>query len=210
MFAIPGTDIIFAYNSDNQGNDSAKYTVVDNFFDLISRTAGDPLPEDPAAQKELADYAAGLKLAVSPGEKHAAIESDINGVTYRLNDNPMRITQLRLDFDGDYGTLAYTNEQGDKLLRFGLKENVFGDFPQEGYADEIGGTYARGHYYKCAASAGWIEPQKLFLKVQIVDKYFAQLFITIAFQGDEVAVFMCKAAERFLDEYQGFAGGVKE
>ena len=209
MFAVPGTDIVFAYNADNQGIDHGKKTVVENFFNLISRTAGDPLPENPVVQKELADYAASLKLMVSHGEKSSATAAEVNGVTYLLEENPMGITKLRLDFEGDRGTLSYTNAQGDKILPFGMKENVTADFPQEGYSDEIGKFYAPGHYYKCTTSAGWIEPKKLFLKVQIIDKYFAQLFITIAFKGDEIAIFMCKAAERFLDEYQGFAGGKK-
>jgi nitrate/nitrite transporter NarK len=29
----------------------------------------------------------------------------------------------------------------------------------------------------------------------------------MAFKGDELAVYMTKVAEWFLDEYQGFAGG---
>ena len=209
MVAVPGTDILFVYNGDNQGFDRAGDIVIENFFDMISRTAGDPLPEDPAAQKELADYTATLKLSVAPGEKSSPIAATVSGNTYLMNENPMGITRMRVDFDGDRGTLSYTNVQGDKTLPFGLKENVFGDFPQEGYSDEIGDTFEPGHYYHCAASAGWTEPHKLHMKVQIIDKYFGQLDIILSFAGDSLGVYMCKTAEDFLDEYVGLAGGTK-
>ena len=67
--------------------------------------------------------------------------------------------------------------------------------------------YKKGNFYKCAASAAWVEPKKLYIKVQIIDKYFGNLGITIGFKDDVCGVYMVKHAEAFLEEYQGFAGG---
>ena len=62
--------------------------------------------------------------------------------------------------------------------------------------------------YDCAASAGWIEPQKLQLQVQIIDRYFGGLTITFGFVDETlVGVRMVKAAEDFLDEYEGWMTG---
>ncbi len=33
------------------------------------------------------------------------------------------------------------------------------------------------------------------------------LRVTVTFKGDEIALWMTKVAEWFLDEYEGFAGG---
>jgi hypothetical protein len=57
------------------------------------------------------------------------------------------------------------------------------------------------------ASAAWVEEHKLNLLIYITDDYLGTLKITLAFKGNEIAVFMTKVAEWCLDEYQGFAGG---
>ncbi len=88
-------------------------------------------------------------------------------------------------------------------------KNVISEFPQEGYSDDTGTIKTENFYYKCAASAAWVEPQKLFIKIQIIDKYFGNMLITIGFKHDVCGLYMEKYAENFLNEYQGFAGGRK-
>ena len=127
---------------------------------------------------------------------------------YVLCENDMGITKIGLEFKDGKGYFNYTNAQGDKTLEFGMCENAFGLFPQEGYADEVGGVYTPGHYLKCAASAAWVMPHQLFIKVQIIDKYFGNMNIMLGFVGNQVSMFMKSAAEDFLEEYQGYAGGV--
>ena len=116
----------------------------------------------------------------------------------------MGINWLRLSLEGDEGVLHYQNAQGEKALRFGFGKNVFGKFPQEGYADAVGTVPAKGHYYDCAVSADWPEPQKLRIRVQIIDKYFGNLAIVFGFRDEKhVTVRMVKTAEAFLGEYEG-------
>ena len=93
----------------------------------------------------------------------------------------MGITRIRLDFAEDVGTLFYTNAQGDKELPFGRCENKFCDFPEENYDDEIGTVPVPGHKYRCAASAVWTMPDKLFISVQIIDNYLGRLNISLGF-----------------------------
>ena len=45
----------------------------------------------------------------------------------------------------------------------------------------------------------------LSLRVQIIDRYFGNLFMMFSFKGDEVAISMVKNAEDFLNEYHGRA-----
>lgn len=208
---VPDKDLILVYNGDNQGKDHTKHIIFDKFFEIIVDSVQDKaLPDDPKAQKELADYTADLKLAAAVGERKSAFADEINGVTYKMNCNPMGITRIRLVFDGDKGRLEYTNDQGDKTLYFGICKNEFGIFPQEGYSDEVGSVSTKNMFYQCAASAAWIEPQKLFIKVQIIDKYFGTLNINLGFRQNKVGVFMNKCAEGFLSEYEGYATGIKE
>jgi hypothetical protein len=88
--------------------------------------------------------------------------------------------------------------------------NVFGFFPEEGYSDEIGSVSEPGRRYRCAASAAWVSPFQLHLKVQIIDKYFGTMNALFGFadgpDGEpRAAVQMNKTAEDFLDGYAGFA-----
>ena len=119
----------------------------------------------------------------------------------------MGITEMQLDFDGNKGVFKYTNAQGYKELPFGLGHNEFGDFPEDGYSDEIGSVAAPGNKYHCAASAAWMEEKKLRIKVQIIDKYFGILDIIVSFQDDRLGLFMDKTAEDFLWTYTGYAAG---
>lgn len=202
---VPDKDMIMIYNGDNQGNDLAKEIIIKSFFDMIVNPAADMPIED--NDKPLREYAAGLELASAKGEEYSEFAERINGRIYSLENNPMGIEKVSLSFEGETGKLKYTNTQGDKEIIFGMRKNVYGSFPQEGYSDNVGTEYVPGNFYKCAVSAAWTEPQKLFLKVQIIDKYFGNLNITLGFDGDEIAIEMKKTAEDFLQEYQGFATG---
>ena len=208
---VPDTDIIMVINSDNQGNIHSRKTIVDNFFDLIVRRAVDGgIAESHEDTDKLEDYAATLKLFAVKGESYNAIQEKCSGVTYNMNDNPMGITKIRLCFTGDKGVFCYTNAQGDKEIPFGMGHNEFSEFPQEGYSDEIGSQKGT-RLYKCAASGAWVSDYQLLIKVQIIDTYFGYLNIGIGFTEDnKIGVCMTKAAEDFLNEYQGFAGGTKQ
>lgn len=207
---VPEKDLIFVYNGDNQGNPFAKSAIIDNFFRIIVNNCNNEAAEEEhKAQEHLKSYMAGLKLNVAKGEPRSATEERIQGVTYELDDNSMGIRTVRFEFDEMGGTLFYTNAQGDKELHFGRCENMFGDFPEEGYSDQIATVPAPGNKYQCAASAAWVEPHKLFIKVQIIDKYFGLLNMIFSFQDNMLGVHMNKTAEDFLDTYHGYATGIR-
>lgn len=58
-----------------------------------------------------------------------------------------------------------------------------------------------------AASAAWSQENQLFIRVQIIDKYFGNLSIALGFKGEQAGVRMFKNAEDFLNEYNGYANG---
>lgn len=209
---VPDKDMVVIYNADNQGKVYAKNMFFNYLYDMVIRPAVDEaLPENPEAQKELEEYTENLTLAYAQGEHTSPLVEKINNKTYIMGKNRMEITKLRLSFndDGKGGVLYYTNAQGDKEIPFGIGENVYALFPQDGYSDEIG-SQPGGRRYNCAASAAWDMPNSLMIKVQIIDKYFGNLHIRIGFNQDKIGVTMMKAAEDFLGEYQGHAGGIME
>ena len=116
----------------------------------------------------------------------------------------MGIKWFRLEFEENEGKFHYENAQGVKCIPFGFGHNIFAQFPEEGYSDEVGNTVAPGHTYRAAFSADWPEERKLRIRVQIIDKYFANLAIVFGFRDENnVSVRMVKQAENFLNEYNG-------
>ena len=118
----------------------------------------------------------------------------------------MGITQFRFTFNGDEGMLDYVNQQGEKQLPFGLKKNRFVKFPQFGYSNDFGNVHEITDFrYDCASSAGWVEEQKLQIRVQIIDRYFGSTMMTFGFVDEKTAgVRMISNAEDFLQEYEGW------
>lgn len=208
---VPDKDLIMVYNGDNQGKIMAKKIIFDGFFSMIADKISDtPLPEYKTAQKNLESAVSDLKLMEAKCACSSDYSEKINGVEYEMGKNPMGITKMRVVLGTDSGRSEYTNAHGNKILNFGIGKNVFSKFPQSGYSKDIGSVPSKGHLYDCAASAAWIEPHKLFIKVQIIDEYFGNLNITLGFaeNGTKLGVYMAKCAEDFLQEYEGFAGGI--
>ena len=206
---VPDKDMILVYNGDNQGHeDRAKDTVINNFFSMISRRAVDEeLPENKQAQDALEEYTKDLKLFTAKGEKYADLQEKINNVTYKLNPNGMGITTVKLCFENGKGKFCYEKNGAYKEIKFGLGENEFFPFPEEGYSDMVG-TQKGNRLYNCAVSAAWVTDYQLFIKVQIIDTYFGIAGITIGFDKDlRMTMYMTSSAEDFLYGYRGFAMG---
>lgn len=202
----PDKDLIFACNSDNQGTSLIREMIFSDLEDcFVSQIQDTPLPENDNEQKKLNDLIAGLKLRSVRGLFDCSYRAELNGKEYLCEENPMGITKFSFVFnDKKTGEFHYTNEQGDKVVPFGVNHNVFGKFPQLGYSDTVGATpTTNGFMYKDAVSLAWLEERKLLLFVQIIDKYFGNMSVIFAFKGDEAYVSFTKTAEMFLEEYQG-------
>lgn len=198
---VPEKDLIFVCTSDVQLTPELDKNAIHRaFFDcIVSHIDG--------AKEAEADFDLDrpLSLSIARGEVSSPTQSKVNDIVYQCRPNPMGISQFRLHIQGEDGLMEYTNAQGAKQLHFGMKKNVFSKFPQLGYSNEYGNIPTTdGFRYDCAASAGWLSEKMLQIRVQIIDKYFGILVITVDFKPPElVSVAMSKRAENFLDEYQG-------
>jgi NAD(P)-dependent dehydrogenase (short-subunit alcohol dehydrogenase family) len=150
-----------------------------------------------------------LLLASGIGKQNPDLQNDIDTRTTLTNVVGFtRIVDAAFNyFKTEKKEFPFKNEDGYKEIPFGMCENVFGKFPQKGYADQIG-TVPSDKLYACAASGAWAREDQLIIKVQIIDDYFGNLNITAGFrEDDKLGIFMKKTAEDFLQQYDGFAGG---
>lgn len=207
----PDKGLLFACVSDNQGaNNLIRENIFANLEDMFVDEIEDvALPEDGEAQAELKVLIEGLQLRSLQGASDSAFREELSGKEYVCEENPMGITKFSFVFrDESGGEFHYTNQQGDKILPFGVNCNVFGKFPQFGYSDEYGATATtNGFLYDAAFSCAWLEEKKLRLLVQIVDRYFGNVSVTFSFKGNEVCAAFVKSAEYFLTEYHGILIG---
>lgn len=198
-YCIPGKDLIFVINSDNQGHPGSRAVITAAFYDkIVDRMADHPLPEaEPVKVGE-------LELAAQKGLAYSPMMEKINGRLYVCQENPAGITKFSFTFNKDGGEWHYTNAQGDKVLPFYWNRNHFGKFPQDGYSTEHGGLRnTEGYRYDCATSAAWCNEWQMMLRCQLIDQYFGNLSIRFAFEGDDADVAFVKSAEDFLKEYVG-------
>lgn len=207
MICIPRLDMLFVCTADLQGASSDYQPMFAALWDEIIRNMdAEPLPANPRAAAALAQRLNTLRLALPSGEPDSPFERSYLDKEYILHPNCMGITRLRITRQGDRGELFFTKDGEDKRIPFGFRQYAEGNFPEDGYwGDTI--SVPAGRPYRCFAAAGWTEPRKLVIRVNIADDYFGNLTITLAFKGSQIALHMIKAAEWFLDGYQGYAGG---
>ena len=208
----PATDTIFVITSDNQGFAPARETIVNTYFDyVITPMQKEALAPNAEAEAVLAKGTADLKLKHEKGlAYHENADKYNDRIVNCVVKGNMQISKFSLHFDGDRGEFRYTNEQGDKVLPFGICHNLFCKFPELGYSNEYGGVHdaTSPFMYDAAVSASWRADGKLVINCQIIDRYFGNFSAVIAFNGDYVAMTMTKTAEDFLGKYQGRAYGV--
>lgn len=206
---LPQYDFLFACTADDQGHvgSSAEITLIlTALYDfIVDELKEHPLPADEVAYDQYLRDSRNLQLKHLPGSAYSPFGETVDGVTYLCEKNHAGITEFSLHFGEDQtGQFRYSNAQGEKVLPFGLGKNVFGKFPQLGYAtDHAGVPTTDGSMYDCAASAAWREEQKLVLKVQIIDDYIGNFVAIFCFRENRCTVRMVKHAEAFLNEYSG-------
>lgn len=204
---FPDKDLVFAYVSDNQGkNKKIREMIYAILEDLIIDEMQDtPLPENKEEENKLNELLSNLELFSLKGNENSPFRKELDGATYICEENRMGIKNFTFHFTSKTeGEFHYENEQGKKILPFGINHNVFGKFPQLGYSDEFGGKKTtNGHTYNDAVSFTWLEEKKLMIYVQIIDKYFGNISMLFAFKGNDVFARFSKTAESFLIEYEG-------
>lgn len=204
---FPDKNVLFTYYSDNQGDGNiGRELMGGNFIDMILDEMQDtPLPENKAAQKRYRAMTKHLELRAVQGQEDSPFRQELNGTKYICQPNSMGIKEFTFRFtSAKKGKFCYTNAQGKKTIPFGVNHNVFGKFPQLGYANDKGRVATQdGFMYDDAVSLAWTEDKKLLLCVQIIDRYFGNFSVVFAFKDDIATAHFNKAAEAFLNEYQG-------
>ncbi|MBQ7335435.1 MAG: serine hydrolase [Clostridia bacterium] len=209
MICLPAQELIFVCTADNQGCAFSRMMILDAFDRHIRQTVSSvSLPEAPEAFDSLRSYTETLSLVSLCGEKEVPCAAEIDGKTVLLEDNPMGIRWCRFRFADGQGVMEYENATGRKELPFAFEENLFSQFPEEGYPDMEICDFTPGNFYPCATSAAWQDARTLAIKTFMIGKHLGALYITVGFRADgKVGLRMLRNTNCFLHTYNGYATG---
>lgn len=94
------------------------------------------------------------------------------------------------------GVLSYSYNQSDCELAFGFGHMMEGRFPIYGM--------------KCAASAAWLSPSCLYIRIHLLDTSVGLIHIQAYFGDGDVTLFLRKQEETLFSEFSGHLYGVME
>ena len=205
--ALPDKDMLLVTTADTQGVAADSNNVLGAFWRTVyAQSADAPLPEDKKAQSELSQTLGDMALLTSPGGPRSPVMADISGKTYKMMFNKCGWTDARFEFESGGGRMVYTNGRGVKTIPFKFGENVKFDFPETHYPGmELKQPYGKG--YESYASAGWLDDETLSIHCWLADDYCGSLRVNAHFKDGCATIYLKKAAEFFLDDYQGWMYG---
>ncbi len=223
---LPDKDFILVTTGDTQIAESEASFIYEALWNTIYphlEAAAGTLREDRAAHNMLQKRLDTLEIPVaSPGNPVAAgriknigaISGSISGKKYVMNNSATKIESMKFTFGreiagntaGDTGRLEYVNNTGAHMLEFGFGRHIEQEFPETHYYGKVLGTPS-GKGYRTYGSASWINEKDLILQFYLADDYFGTLKMQVCFSEDSITVYMKKAAQWFLNEYQGFLSG---
>lgn len=190
----PKRDFILVTTADTQMQPNGEFEIFDALWEeLYPYLSDSPLPPQEEEEAALQARLDSLEVQKALGAYDSPTAAAVNGHTFVMDENPMQLRRMTFTFAGEEGALEYENQTGIHTLRFGFGHHVAQDFPDYGYP--------------CITSAAWKDEGMLEIQCYLIGDYLATLEIGVCFKAGTVTVLMRKAAELFLEEYQGFASG---
>lgn len=195
---LPDQDLVIVTTADVQPNPDGQQAIFDAIWEeLYPALADGPLQEDSEAYGALVDKISQLSILLPEGGLTSEISGTVNGRTYRLAENKMKLTAVRFHFEGNQGVFAFEKNGSWHQVKFGVGA---AGAPQ---------LFPETHYESISAAA-WTAEKTLLLHSYIIDEDMATLKMSVRFDGDTVTIAMRKFAELLLKEYSGFASGELE
>ena len=203
MFCMPKHDLILVTTADAQLDTDGLGDIQDGLMTLLKRV-GNRMTENANAQKKLSARLSSLAIQLPEGELNSPASARYNDKVFKMEANPMGLSNVSLSFKSNEAIFNYQNETGAHSLRIGLGAYIAQKFP-EPYSGKIAGVLDT-HYDTIAAGA-WVADNVFKCTVKAVDTYLGTIRMQFVFRDDVLCVQMAKVAENFFDKYQGFAWG---
>ncbi len=188
---FPQYDFVFLTIADMQGSGVALQPLYDAFYNHIYPYVADACVDKASQTLENC----GLELPMPQGECCSACEDLLFEKDMVFDDNSLGLKQAKVEYDKEAqrGSFIYENAFGTHQIAFGMGEFVEHSFPEVEYPS--------------VTAAVWEQENRLVLRSFLLGDNLANVWIEVGFCKERVSVHMKRAAENFLNHYDGFAGG---
>ena len=209
VFCFPDKNFMFVCNSNTMDSminrKSEFYAAVVRLYKAIGQEEL-PIGED---YKNLCQAVESLTTDKAFGKARSSWEEKVNGKTYELNENPMKISSVSFEFNEEFGVLNYVREGVAKSLKFGLGKFEDTYFPETHYYG-MTITVPSGREFRTLATGSWTMENRLLIATDICDTSIATTSFVFEFLEDLVAIQFTAVGEDILKEYNGRAVGKLE
>ncbi len=188
---FPQHDFAFLTIADMQGSQVALQPLYDAFYNHIY-----PYVIGNAVDKEMSvEVNCGLHLPMPQGEYSSPLAGQLLNKRILFDANVLGLKYAKVDYNEaiQKGILEYENAYGVHRIAFGMGAFVEHSFPEV--------------EYPAVTAAVWEQENRLVLRSFLLGDNFANIWIEIGFCKERASVHMKRAAENFLNHYDGFAGG---
>lgn len=208
--ALPDKDFALITTADTQLHLHGANEILDALWSTVFPQLQDQsLTKDCEAERKLSDACANLRFPIPEGATASPTAAHIQGREYTCETNPMGLKSLRFDFTEGKCSFHYQNQTGDHCIELGMEDYLAGTFPETHY-HSMTISIPANRPFSCMAAARWCDSQTLAATVFITDIHLGTLQMKFRFGSNDVSIQMAKAAEWFLDDYQGFAYGTSK
>lgn len=200
VLCFPKQELVIAYTADTE--ELENLAGLDVIYDtvrqeLLKTLQPEPLSEQPEALHRLQEASAQAEIPKLQDECETNVGAQISGQWYDMDANASGFERMRIVLEQkNEGKLEFESEAGRFAIPFGcgkLTESIFPKYEQE-----------------CAASAAWIEPQVLLLRVWLTDERIGNIQIRLHFGTEgSLTVWMKKWEECSFEQFQGIFTGVR-
>lgn len=193
---FPKYHFVFTTMADTQGSPDGLKNIYDAFYQHIYPCLEKDVKEKGGKEnEEFSSILENLKIKPLSALYEASMETVHAQGNYRFETNPMGLEEFHITFQENVGILDYQKKGKAHRLKFHLKEFVYQNFP--------------GTSYTCMSTAVWLAKDVLYIKTNVIEECFASLSMVLVFREDTVTICMKRVAEMFLQDYEGFATGVR-
>lgn len=187
---LPDYELICVTTADTQTVQGGNQQIYDALYEeILPYIQNDALPYEQNAAQHLHDTCASLAVKTLEGAPAPKTVCEINNKIYSVQTEGSKFQSFCVQFQKNVGTLSFTYQQTPYEIRFGMGTMQTGIFP----------IYEQ----KYAASGAWLFDGTLFIKVHIIDAYVGCVQFQLAFQKDELTIFMSKKEESLFHEFKG-------
>ena len=181
---IPQKDTVVAITSESSDLQKSMSLIWDNLLPALKE---DTLPENKDNWNQLKNELKNLSLPVPQGLKKAAIEANISGKEFKLEDNSWGIKSVAFNFSPDACTFTVTDANKSYIVKAGLENWIVADNKRNNAQELFPMKGRTAISTKIAANAIWKDENTLQMNWKYTENVHGDKIICV-FNNDSVAI----------------------